>query len=317
MSLILPEIGLLRTIEGLLKWIKYEYEDRFNEGAEEKSYLFRLFGDVKYNGFDYYEQAKKIFIKNEFDQRKVGVRIFFDQSRAHMPTIHIVMPGESNEASGLGYNDNGEFLERQYSSRYALVLTSDNYAEVLILYYAIRSLIMSGFMMLEEFGIRNISIGGGDLQLQPDMVPTNIFYRTVFIDMFYDERIPNMEYDPDDMIRSIYINGRLIEGGGDIPPIPPPPAPYIKLKHNELDEESRKLLGQHPGIAISLDTTDFNGNLNSDITDVQKLAKAVDNLIGGGMIVVDSEFSLVSKNPIENKKITQKFLEYDWKAIDW
>jgi len=314
--LILPEIGLLRTIEGLLKWIKYEYEDRISKGAEEKSFLYRLFGGITYNGFNYYDAAKEILIKEPLDQRKVGVRIFFDQSRAHMPTVHIVMPGETNDASGLGYNDNGEFLERQYSSRYALVLTSDNYAEVLILYYTIRSLIMSGFMMLEEFGIRNIKVGGGDLQLQPDMVPVNIFYRTIFIDMFYDERIPNMEYDPDDMIRGIYMNGRFIEGEGVLPPIQPP-EPFVRLRHNELDEGSRRLMGQHPATAISLDTSDFNGNLNSDITDVQKLAKAVDNLIGGGMIVVDSEFSISSKNPIENSKVTQKFLEYDWRALDW
>lgn len=32
-----------------------------------------------------------------------------------------------------------------------------------------------------------------------------MFYRTIFVDMFYDESIPNMEYDPDDIIRSIYI----------------------------------------------------------------------------------------------------------------
>lgn len=205
MAVILPEIALLKALEGLLSWLKSNHDERVLQGAEEKSYLYRLFGGVEHNGFNYYDAAKNILIKNPLDQRQLGVRIFFDQSRAHMPTVHIVMPGETNDESGLGYNDDGEFLERQYSSRYALVLTSDNYAEVLILYYVVRSLIISGFMTLEEFGIRNIRIGGGDLQLQPDMVPINIFYRTIFVDMLYDERIPNMEYDPDDMIRGIYI----------------------------------------------------------------------------------------------------------------
>lgn len=225
MSVILPEIALLKSLEGLLLWLKSNYNEKSLSGVEEKSYIYRLFHGVEYNGFNYYDQAKKILFSDPLDQRKLKVRIFFDQSRAHMPTVHIVMPGENNEMSGLGYNDDGEFFERQYSSRYALVLTSDNYAEVLILYYTVKSLIMSGFMTLEGFGIRDIKIGGGDLQLQPDMIPTNVFYRTIFIDMFYDEQIPNIEYDSDDIINNIYINEKLIVEGYT-PPILPQPLPY-------------------------------------------------------------------------------------------
>lgn len=277
MALILPEISLLKVLEGLLKWIKYDYEDRLAEEEVEKSYLYRLFGGVEYNGFNYFEQAKELLTRDDLDQRKMGVRVFFDQSRAHLPTVHITLPGETEDLNGLGYNYDGEKFERKFSSRYSLIVTSDNYSEVIIIYYTIKALLTSGFMSLEEFGLRNIKIGGGDLQLNQDIVPQNVFYRGVFIDFFYEDCIPSMEYDPDDMVRGVYLQGRLIETSGDIPPIPPP-TPEFRLLHNRLDEESRKLIGQHPGEAISLDPSGFSKNLGEGVDTVQKLATAVDEL---------------------------------------
>lgn len=277
MALILPEIALLKVLEGLLKWIKYDYEDRLAEEEVEKSYLYRLFGGVEYNGFNYFEQAKELLTRDDLDQRKMSVRVFFDQSRAHLPTVHITLPGETEDLNGLGYNYDGEKFERKFSSRYSLIVTSDNYSEVIIIYYTIKALLTSGFMSLEEFGLRDIKIGGGDLQLNQDIVPQNVFYRGVFIDFFYEDCIPSMEYDPDDMVRGVYLQGRLIETSGDIPPIPPP-TPEFRLLHNRLDAESRKLIGQHPGEAISLDPSEFSKNLGEGVDTVQKLATAVDEL---------------------------------------
>jgi len=209
MAVILPEIALLKALEGLFLWLKSNYEERVLQGAEEKSYLYKLFYGIEYNGFNYYEQAKKIFLSDPLDQRKLRVRIFFDPQRAHLPTIHITLPAETNELSGLGQNDNGEVLDRYYSVKFSLVITSDNYSEVLIIYYTIKSLITSGFMTLENLGLREVVLGGGDLQLQSDIIPVNVFYRELFIDTKYEERFPNMEFDRDDIIKTTEFIGKL------------------------------------------------------------------------------------------------------------
>lgn len=210
MALILPEIALLKALEGLLLWLKNDYDERFSQSAEEKSYLYKLFYGIEYNGFNYYEQAKKIFLSDLLDQRRLKVRIFFDPGRAHLPTIHITLPKEDNDSVGLGYNDDGQEMERKFSVKFSLVITSDNYFEVLIVYYTVKSLIMSGFMTFENLGLREISLGGGDLQLQSDIIPSNVFYRELFIDTKYKENFPNMEFDRDDIIKTAEFIGKLI-----------------------------------------------------------------------------------------------------------
>ena len=41
MAVILPEIALLKALEGLLSWLKSNHDERVLQGAEEKSYLYR------------------------------------------------------------------------------------------------------------------------------------------------------------------------------------------------------------------------------------------------------------------------------------
>lgn len=279
MSLVLPEISLLKALEGLIKWLRFNHEDFVDKGNEEGSFLYRLFGTIEHNGFSYYDEAKRIFLSDPLDQRKLGVRIFFDASRAHVPTIHITLPGESHQDSGLGMNTDGMGFEREQNTRYSLVITSDNYSEVIIIYYTIRSLLTSGFMTLEAYGIRNMKLSGGDLTLQQDIVPSNVFFRAIFVDMFYDEVIPDMEYDSDDIIRGIYLQGRVVEGGGELPPIPDP-SPEFRLKHNRLDEESRALPDQHPTDAITNKSNLEGESLTDTLNYLEEFGVTLDNIAG-------------------------------------
>lgn len=210
MALILPEISLLKSLEGLISWMRADFDKWVDAGFEDKSYLYRLFGGLTHGNFDYFEQAKKVFMASELDQRRLAVRVFFDFKRAHLPTVHITMPGEENDPNGLGYNDDGERLEREYNVKFSLIITSDNYTEVLIIYYALRALIMSGFMTLEGAGLRKIVLGGGDLQLQGETIPKNIYNRALIIDTMYDDHFPRFDFDKDALINDVRLNSKLI-----------------------------------------------------------------------------------------------------------
>lgn len=62
------------------------------------------------------------------------------------------------------------------------------------------------------------------------------------------------------------------------------------IAHNTL--AGRELAGAHPATAISIDTTTFDGNLDSSVNTVQKLAQAVDDLVaGGGGVTVHNDLT--------------------------
>lgn len=62
------------------------------------------------------------------------------------------------------------------------------------------------------------------------------------------------------------------------------------IAHNTL--AGRELAGAHTGEAISIDASGFDGNLDSSVNTVQKLAQAVDDLVaGGGGVTVHNDLT--------------------------
>jgi hypothetical protein len=200
--MVVPEIILKKIIDALLVATVSDFNAQSNE---QNSFLFRVFYGNVIGTYDYYTQAKALMLNAADSPRSIQTRIFFDRTRAHVPTIHITLPSENHYADGLSmdvnyvaplFNDTDQTFQEQYSrtfnTRYNIVLTSDNTFEVLIMYYLLKALFVANFVTLENNGLRNFKMSGQDLLINDANMPTNIFMRGLQLDVFYEFTVPEM-----------------------------------------------------------------------------------------------------------------------------
>lgn len=203
MQIIIPEIKILEIIETSLKVIETNYNETLDK---EKTLLYRIFGLNQTGKYNFYEQAKDIFLRDNNHPRKIETRMMFDAQRANLPTIHISMPSESNGEDGIGVdegyqesivdNENKTITKtytRVFDAQYNAIITSDNSLEVLCIYHLLKSTLIGIFDNIEFQGIRNPKLSGQDLQINSDIVPPHIFTRGIGIHCFYEQTVPSLQ----------------------------------------------------------------------------------------------------------------------------
>lgn len=199
----ISEIVLFNTIKSILAYIREDYDSTTDKT---QSFLYNLLGEVKIGElYDCYEQGKAMFIQKNDNPRYLDVRLFFDASRASIPTIHITLPNETGSGDGIGvdigyeeaeFDDvRGEYREvnnRMFNATYNVIITSDNTMEVVIMYHVLRASLIAAFAHMELSGLRNPKLSGGDLSINPDLVPIGIFMRSIAINASYEISVPEL-----------------------------------------------------------------------------------------------------------------------------
>lgn len=206
-GILMPEIVLQKATESMLSVIKTDYNETVDKT---KTLLYYFFNNdfngekIKYKTLDYYEQAVELFTT-----RKIQVNMGYNLEVADIPNIHILLPSEASKPMNIGADEgyredvmenrgtdeNPEFYAAPvftipYDANYQLIVTSPNIFEVLIIY----NLLKMGFLSLHENlqfkGLQNIKMGGQDINMQTDLVPTHIFHRSFTIAFFYEMSAP-------------------------------------------------------------------------------------------------------------------------------
>lgn len=207
MALVIPEIQLLKLTQGLLNLVRNNYATKVND---QDTILYKMFGGQSIGGYDYYDQVRAIVLPTQDKSRKLEVFKYFNQKRAHLPTVHIVVSADSPGSvdQGLGFDFEGESLNRVFDSRLTVLITSDNYEEAMIIYYLLSSLFIMGVDSFEYSGMRNIKLSGGDVQLAEQITPP-VFSKTIGVDCIYDRFTPAI--DEGGLINSIDIEEVVVE----------------------------------------------------------------------------------------------------------
>lgn len=217
MGLILvPEFVLLEQIQKALKGIRIDY----NVAADKDlSWLGLVLKDIGYERYEFLKQASQVFIVDEKDARHLTVDLGFNMTRDSGSSIHITMPSESPSQNAIG-NDEGSLPEvftgtdyqkvynRRYQATYDIVVTSDNSNECLLVYHVIKALLVSLTIQLNILGLENIAFSGQDLQPYADLVPKNIFIRSVRLRVEYESATPTFEKYP--TAAGIIFDGKVV-----------------------------------------------------------------------------------------------------------
>lgn len=194
MSLLIPEINIKNILGVILAFIKTDYD---NASPKTQSYLYHILNGLKIEKYDFYTQAVEIFTRDKGHPRKIEVNYFFNAERSNIPSIHITLPQETPIADGIGIDDgfNGNEVDgttgkklynRCFTANYHIVITSDSTIEVITMYHVIRSMLIAAYNDLMFAGIQNPKISGGELQLNSDIIPINVYARALNLQLMYD-----------------------------------------------------------------------------------------------------------------------------------
>lgn len=203
-GVLMPENIIYKSLESMFKVIKLNWASKTNKDDTLLSAFFKKDvndNDIVFNSLNYYEQAIKLFI-----EKNIQINMGYNMEVANIPSVHILLPNESGKPFGIGadegYVDNNyetegdnEFVTpvftSSFDSTYQIMVTSTNIFEVLLIYNLMKIGILSLYEHLEFSGLRNIKIGGQDVNFQSDLLPTHIFHRTLSLSFFYEMSAPS------------------------------------------------------------------------------------------------------------------------------
>ncbi len=204
-GLIMPEVLLYDTLNGIMKLIK---EDWVNNPKEETmlSHFFNKDENerlIKWETFNFFTQAEELFIN-----QSVQVFLGYNMEVAKTGCIHILLPSETGNPLNIGADEGAndpeistddmanEYYQGRYTKRfnatYQLMITSENTFEVILIYNFLKACFISLNAHLELAGIRDIKIGGADVNLDSSQIPTHIFHRAFTVSFWYDVSVPSI-----------------------------------------------------------------------------------------------------------------------------
>lgn len=209
--MIIPEIIIYHNINSILELIKNDYNTANDKTKTIISRMFTIddYGmELKYNRFNYKEQAIKLFVTNQRvnSSRRIEVSMGYNVQRSGLPTIHITLPDEQADSVGIGMgegyqdskineDDNSVIsnFTAVYRCNYNCIITSDNSSEAVLIYHTLKNLLFSVFPAFELRGLRDIKFSGQDLNFQNDMIPAEVFHRNLGISFFYETTVDSIQ----------------------------------------------------------------------------------------------------------------------------
>lgn len=215
----IPERKIYQTLLNLFKFVRVDFAE---STSEQSTYLYHLFGgDVDDNkNINYFKIAKELFIsRNNDSPRKVEVSYGFNSERTDSPTIHILLPSESEQNKGIGnnvgfedfdideeLNESTEKLTTSFSSQFNLLLTSNSQIEVIIMYNFLKSMLFALRHDMELNGFQNSTLTGNDMMFNQEFMP-NTFSRNFNLSFTYDFTVSSIFHQK--IINSISPKGNI------------------------------------------------------------------------------------------------------------
>ena len=219
----IPDITLHEIIKSCLLAVRADY--KANGGIKADTILWHLLntGKVEDTGkYSWYNQAVEIFInRGETHPKYLDTRLFFDRERAAIPTVHIMMSGETKGADGIGMDEgfNQEqviggsqraVFNRQFDINANILVTSDNTFETVIVYHVLKSMLISIMTHIQLKGFINPSISGRDITISQELVPNGLYSRAINFTAAYELDVPEVVLNK--IVQSVWLEMSSING---------------------------------------------------------------------------------------------------------
>ena len=223
-GILLPEFVIQRTLVTIVKMLRDDLEE--NKGDETQSLLYKILGldeqgqALKLNLYDVFKQAKKIVQTKQ----NLSVNFGYNQEVANIISMHILLPSEQGSmtiGADEGYleddvfdDDGNKIGVQQYytqtcESTYQIMITSNNSAEVNVVYNILKSMLLMLVPHLELMGLRLPTLSGNDIVMQDDLVPVPIFHKVLNLSFKYEHNVPKLTQER--IAKQFYVTMRMID----------------------------------------------------------------------------------------------------------
>lgn len=210
-------------VMGLIDYIQRDY----NSGIPEtQTFLYQMFWGVRDGSFDFYEQARKMFLRTNDNPRKVAVTLEYPKDKVSLPCIVVrepsKQPPQNSPFGGIGDSDSSfgvpgyqrEAFTAFNESRVNLMCFSDNPMESLLMGEVLYALLQGARNTFEQ-EFTNFSISTSELVAENNLFPLPIIIKTVTISVTENEDYASLIRQ--DMISCVKFDAPTVIGGVERP----------------------------------------------------------------------------------------------------
>lgn len=222
-GILLPEFVIHKTLVAIVEMLRADLAEHAADDTQ--SLLYKILGTdeqgkpLQLNLYNVFKQAKKIIqTKNN-----LSVNFGYNQEVAQIISLHILLPSEQGKmAIGVdeGYLsddivEDGEktrvqnYYTQMYDATYQIMITSNNSAEVNVVYNILKSMLLMLVPQLELMGLRLPTLSGNDVVMQDDLVPVPLFHKVINLSFTYEHNVPQMVQQL--VAKNFYYQWRMIE----------------------------------------------------------------------------------------------------------
>lgn len=180
-----------QILNGLLAYVQNEYDTI----PEQETLLYQMFYGMKDGSFDFYKEAKEIFLRRNTNPRKLSVVMEFPKDKSHMPCIVLREPARSTVRPaplggfGLALEDvtgspeyEREGFRQPTLSKLSLMCFSSNMLESILISEVIYALLQGARNTFEEEFI-SFSFNTNELLAENNLFPQPIMIKSIDIEV--------------------------------------------------------------------------------------------------------------------------------------
>lgn len=184
-------VKVKRFIVSILNYIPEDY--RLHQGDEQNTFLYRLLNGMKEGNFDFYDQAKKLFLRGMTNPRNLRVLFEFPKDNTGLPAYVIREPGaDPGAANSIGkmngqiYDGGAWQIRDSRFHNFEIMCLSDNMLESIIMSEVLYALIMGSYNWLStQYDLVEVRIT--ELMTNQNVLPIPIFIKSVRLDLTLDQ----------------------------------------------------------------------------------------------------------------------------------
>lgn len=191
-----PDIILFNFLNMGTEDICEDLKFNIDSNTEHNAWLYKLLKNYRIQRYNFYEQAKSIFLRSNEDPKKILVDLTYNKKQNGPVNLFLSLGTENYSQNVLSIDESRQNIEeseeetedifsRRLDRTMSLYIYTDNSNETIILYEIYKSLIIAYTNHLELLGIRNIIVSGQDISEYPDFLPKDFFFRVLSIKFNY------------------------------------------------------------------------------------------------------------------------------------
>ena len=222
-GILLPEFVIHKTLVAIVEMLRADLAEHAADDTQ--SLLYKILGTdeqgqpLQLNLYNVFKQAKKIVqTKNN-----LSVNFGYNQEVAQIISLHILLPSEQGKmaiGADEGYLSDDivedgkkarvqNYYTQMYDATYQIMITSNNSAEVNVVYNILKSMLLMLVPQLELMGLRLPTLSGNDVVMQDDLVPVPLFHKVINLSFTYEHNVPQMVQQL--VAKNFYYQWRMIE----------------------------------------------------------------------------------------------------------